>query len=78
MATEKINFAQSIYEKFSKKIESLESDLEEQATMMSFVYQLYNHLQLDSFELFLRLNDKFEYENHWRYDMKVNFILYKV
>ena len=52
-------------------MESLESDLEEQATMMSFVYQLYNHLQLDSFELFLRLNDKFEYENHWRYDMKV-------
>ena len=71
LATEKINFAQSVQDKFSKKLDDLENDLEEQAMMMSFVYQLYNHMQLDSFELFLRLNNRFEYDNHWRFDMKV-------
>ena len=71
LTTEKIKFAESIHQKFSKRLDDLQDDLSEQASMMSFVYQLYNHLQLDSFELFLRLNNRFEYDYHWRYDMKV-------
>ena len=39
--------------------------------MMSLVYQLYNHIQIDTFGLFFQLNNRFEYDNLWRFDMKV-------
>ena len=72
LATEKIAFMENMMDKFSQKVEDVEGKLEEQAAMMSLVYQLYNHLQIDSFELFFALNNRFEYENLWRFDMKVN------
>ena len=71
LATEKISFMQNVIDKFSQKVDAIEGKLEEQAAMMSLVYQLYNHIQIDAFELFFALNNRFEYENLWRFDMKV-------
>ena len=78
LATEKIAFMQTIIDKFSQKLDNIDGNLEEQAAMMSLVYQLYNHLQIDAFELFFALNNRFEYENLWRFDMNVeNHLFYE-
>lgn len=71
LINEKIDFMETVNEKFSQKLTDIDENIEEQAAMMSLAYQLYNHLQIDSFELFLKLNNRFEYENLWRFNMKV-------
>ena len=71
LLTEKIAFMESIYDRFSQKLEDIEKDMEQQAEMMSMIYQLYNHIQIDTFGMFFQLNNRFEYDNLWRFDMKV-------
>ena len=71
MAVEKLEFIDKLYNQFDQRYEELENDLMNQASMMGMIYQLYTYIQIDSFGMFNQLNNRFEYENHWRFDMKV-------
>ena len=63
---------EKIYDKFSEKSEDYKDELMEQADMMNSIYQFYSFIEIDCFQMFLRLNNRFEYENGWRFNMTVS------